>query len=209
MKHKKNNKSETKIKRKSKKGKKASKKKSKTDKKRKKDKQKKKKDKKGKSKSGAKKGNKHKEQERKKKGGRRKGKKKKEKYVPNPEGSPNPHNLKIPLTFMREDIRNETKENKTNNEQSNNVSLVNGDEPKSDGVDTSKSGATAPENSPNFANDSDKKAANKIRDLTKQIVIATLKQVKEMSGNKTSVNGTQVQNNLKPTNPLLERMVST
>ena len=209
MKHKKKSKPKTNKKRKSKKGKKASKKKRKADKKKKNDKKKKKKDKKRKFKSRAKKGNKHKNQGRKKKGGKRKGKRKNEKYVPNPEGSPNPHNLKIPLTFMREDIHNETMENKTNTEQSNDVSLVNGDKPKSDGIDTSKSGATAPDSNPNFANDSDKKAANKIRDITKQIVIATLKQVKEMSGNKTSFNGTQVQNNLKPTNPLLERMVST
>ena len=138
------------------------------------------------------------------------------KFVPNPEGSPKPNDLKIPLTFNREDIGNEGNKpfqnaQKTNmtkvNERKIESERSNEDEPN----DARKINET--QRNGNMKHDKNSTGTgtswenlNKIKDLTKQIVMATLKEVNNMKNSSISNEMTQTVNN-GISNPLLERLV--
>ena len=142
--------------------------------------------------------------------------KKKGKFVPNPEGSPDPKDLKIPLTFIREDIDNKGNKSFENANQTNIMKMegLNGNEESSNQDESNKNriiNAKADEGSQSNERNSNEtikqwKPTNKTRDFTKQIVLATLKEIKNMN-NLTAENEIKNADN-HVSNPLLERLVS-
>ena len=139
---------------------------------------------------------------------------KKGKLVKNPEGSPNPNDLKIPLTFERESITNDWNNSM---EIANEINIIekegknkSNEERKLNEKGSSKE-ETGKENSP-------RETANqwnidsKIRNFTKQIVTATLKEITNIKNTTNKIDNNNNNNNndvnQKPSNPLIERMVS-
>ena len=141
----------------------------------------------------------------------RKKERKKGKFVPNPEGRPNPKDLKIPLTFNREDIGN--KMNGSSENVNDTIKVENGTENKeeksNENRQTNIKDAHPIIEMDDNQNNNSIKAVNKIRDLTKQIVIATLKEMKDIKDANNSTMKIDIKSaNNGASNPILERLVS-
>ena len=132
---------------------------------------------------------------------------KKGKMVKNPEGSPNPNDLKIPLTFGRE-IGNEGNNSMETANQTNIVAkegkTKSHEERKSD--ENGSKGQTGKEKSPRETTNQWDIDSN-IRNFTKQIIISTLKEITSIRNTTGKVDKSKDVNQ-GPSNPLMERMVS-